>query len=283
MSCRSSSKLSSRELSQVYDLYSKQDWLTSREKSLIKLLSDCNNSREKELLFSLLERFTYLKCEEYQASVRNIIQHIIHTPNINENNTQVLCLANDPEADSSHYFIYLYKFYFKEAGWWKIKPLVRPKSVIKRASNQPNIFIIDEFVGSGITALNRLNHLKSSLESKGITLFSIKLCVIAAMNHGLAKVKNGHFEVYANHILTKGITDHYSHSALSEALNDMFRLESSLMPSINGADLPSLGYKKSESLFGRDTGIAPNNVFPIFWWRQYVDASERTPLLLGSI
>jgi hypothetical protein len=41
----------------------------------------------------------------------------------------------------------------------------------------------------------------------------------------------------------------------------------------------SLGYKKSESLFAREGGNTPNNVFPIFWWEQLASGADRHSLL----
>ena len=142
------------------------------------------------------------------------------------------------------------------------------------------IVLIDEFIGTGKTVLNRMNLINQNLKQSKKKISKIQFIVrtFAATEQGLSVLKS--FGVDAKCILTikKGISDFYKPKDVIKNLELMKNIESSLADSYFDVNLPSLGYGQCEALYYREEGNIPNNVFPIFWWPCYKNNIDRVPM-----
>ena len=54
----------------MLDLFENQPWVAEKESALIELISECDSSEKELLIFDLLNRFFYLKSEDYSYQVQ---------------------------------------------------------------------------------------------------------------------------------------------------------------------------------------------------------------------
>ena len=169
-------------------------------------------------------------------------------------------------------------------GWKKCELLDRLGDCPKKITSYPNVVVIDEFVGTGKTMLSRLSDLKRRCDQSLASRFtpanySVRVCVLAIMEEGLNAIRSEGFEVFGANLLKKGISAYLTGEALRSAVKRMLRLESRLAEVVDGQRLQNFGWGHSEALYGMEQGNAPNNVFPIFWWRKLRGGKARQTLL----
>lgn len=130
-------------------------------------------------------------------------------------------------------------------------------------SNTCKIVLIDDFVGSGNTAVEIITDYLSYLQGEGINASSNQFCVvvIVAMQDGLDYIKS-HVKVnsYCSFLKQKEITKRPN---ADENKKLMESIEKKVLPELN-QDY-SFGYKKSEALVSI-MERAPNNTFPFYWY-----------------
>lgn len=141
-------------------------------------------------------------------------------------------------------------------------------SEIKRYYKENSILIfIDDFVGSGKTAVDTINEIKDFCQtSKGISLKNSNIAVIALamMYTGKCKLDQEGIKCGKNKLFHKGITE-------NQRILKTFEDSIALMHDIERIVVPksekeySFGYMQSESLiFIMDK--SPNNTFPVYWY-----------------
>lgn len=135
---------------------------------------------------------------------------------------------------------------------------------------------IDEFTGTGSTIVERFNRFKE-MNLKNAT---IEFCIMSGMENALNHVQNAGIRIKIFNILRKGISEYYHSDEIQSNLNRMFALESKLAEKIHKKKLidHSLGFRQAESLYYKFLGNIPNNVFPIFWWKEYTENKPRKTL-----
>ena len=123
-------------------------------------------------------------------------------------------------------------------------------------------FIIDDFVGSGSTVLNRKNEFEKLMKDKEYTLHFV---VAAGMEYAIENLRNQGIDIHCSYTMKKGISEKYDADLIQHKLQVMSDLESKLAPTINETQLSEhhLGYGQAESLFCRKNKNVPNNVFPV--------------------
>lgn len=139
---------------------------------------------------------------------------------------------------------------------------IQVKSYLKDTSK---IILIDDFLGSGNTAVDVITSYLSYLQGEGVkatpTQFSV--LVIAAMKAGVDYIKS-HISVdcYYHLLKYKGITENKELNT-SNNINLMKLIEKKVLPSLK-PDF-TFGYKRSESLICI-MEKTPNNTFPFYWY-----------------
>lgn len=275
-------KLKLAAFTQRIFLFRQQPWLKQQEVAFEQLMADCNNKNEENLLIDLLARFKYIYRPEYDSIIDQFCNQIVNVYNISEAETQLVALEVSYLSDSSQEILYNVRTHISSYGWFKPHHCSTITKAVRHADSKPNIIIFDEFIGSGKTLANNIDHLTKELaKAKNVSIDDIKIriCVLAAMRDGLDNIKDLGLDIFVPNILDKGISAHFDNPNKNIAIGDMLRIESILSPRIDDEPLPSFGFNKSESLYGRESGNGVTNVFPIFWWRLYLDDQRRNTLL----
>lgn len=267
----------------VFELSTKQGWLAHKLQELMHLLfSECNTDQKRKLIVELLGRFTYISNEKYSQLIECLVDGIIGIQGLTDEACQIVAMAADSSSDSSQRVLYDLKMLFERRGWRKYRHVNQFSAAYRTYKQSPkhnNIVLIDEFIGSGQSAIGRVDEIKRQFANAGVADYKVYIRVLAGMREGVQRVRDSGIDVEALVLLDKGITDLSPAEQVSDQLEIMRDLEKNLLPVYNEKDMPSIGYGQMESLYTRDGGSAPNNVFPIFWWPFILDGSERPVLL----
>jgi len=273
-------KIKKEDYNNIMNLYMRQDWLIPKQDNLLELVDFCEKKQNKDLVFSLLDRFNYLNNGTLQILLNNISHFIINESNFNENNSQLLSMTYDDEADSGQKVLDNLKMPLFQNGWKNVKTVNKlGKSIkyFKEAKNQ--IILIDEFVGSGKTLKGRIDYLKKNIPGD----FELICCFIAGTKETVKSVEKEGIKIFCALQLEKGISEFYKDDELKKAEDSMFELELKLAQKINDKELfdYSFGYGDAQALYTLEgcNGNTPNSVFPIFWWLLDANNNERNTLL----
>ncbi len=278
--------LSSRASFQViYNLQKKQPWLLDNPAALEELLfSDCPEEKHRSLILDLINRFEYFSNNRYMETLSDLALEISTDPNLTENSTQVVAMAAGSGADSSQHVLYELKRLLEKNNWrdyLHVNNFSRAYRAYTKNNSHKNIVLIDEFIGTGDTVLNRVREIQNQF--KNVHDYTLRVKVLVAMESGISKIQSAGINVSSIVTLKKGISDSYHSGVLENMIDLMLDLEKLLKTSYKGRDLPSLGYGKAESLYCRERGNTPNSVFPIFWWPFYNNEKTRKTMLTRAM
>jgi len=208
-----------------------------------------------------------------------------------QEDTLVVATAIDSSIDSSHTVLYEMKPKFKEYGWNNLDSLSNLSKIGSKAFDttdknkliKKNIVIVDEFIGSGQTMINRVKYIRDRFSEKEVRRedYDIFIYAVAGTLDGLLVLLDNSIEFTCEIELEKGISSLYKDSQQELKIAEMKRLESLLSENDGQCELSKMnfGYGGTETLFKREHGNTPNNVFPIFWWSYYADKRERNTLM----
>lgn len=274
--------LSRSDYDKTLDLFIEQEWISESPKSdsFYELLGFCDSKAHKDLIFSLLHEFKYLSLDEYGQLLNKIAGFIVENSGFSCEETQVVSLTADWEADSGQKLLYEITPLLSSKGWSSITSVNLFTKVEKYYNKgKKKIVLIDEFIGSGKTLRTRLKNLRSNFPSD----IEIKVCFLAGIESTINTFKGDGIEIFCSLPLNKGISERFGLEDVFEAKNSMQELESKLAEKINDKKLTdySFGYGMAEALYSleRCNGNTPNSVFPIFWWILDRNNKERNTLL----
>lgn len=118
------------------------------------------------------------------------------------------------------------------------------------------LLLVDDFVGSGGTALEAIQFLESE---KNIDKSRISIITIATLEKGEKGLNEKNIPIFYALKFKRGISDNYDRESALEKLSIMESIEKKLRVHKN----EKFGYDSSEALI---TLIrTPNNTFPVFW------------------
>lgn len=251
---------------------------TQDTKALYELVDICDTKEKFGLIDELLSRFYYMSDNDYQERIAQIADHIIrlkYDPQV----TVIMAMAHSHESDGSQDVLNALQVALIMKGFDDFSTDSRMDKPVKHHYNKGkrNFVIVDDFLGTGITAYNRYKELINNKDLKGI---HISFCIVSGMKEGIDYCHRHRMPLYCPLQLNKGLSGVYSGFELSQKVFVMRLLEMKLAPKIGDLNLESysMGWGKAESLFYREGRNIPNNVYPIFWWKQYRDGSHRETL-----
>lgn len=259
----------------------KQRWLLKKEEELKALLEELRDEEKKDFIISLLENFDYLDSDIVYHLIKDIAEYIIDGSSFEEERTQLLSMTYDDEADSGQKILDQLKMPLFREGWSDFKTVnVFGKSVKNYKKGRNQIVIVDEFIGSGQTVINRVDYLTKNLPGD----FEYVVCVMAGMKHSIDKLLQDGYKIFCPLQLHRGISDYYDGDERERRISLMRRIEDeNLAEKIKNKFLNDyiLGYGQAESLYSLEgaNGNTPNSVFPIFWWKLNRENSPRKTLL----
>ncbi len=269
------------DYNRLYKILPKQNWLAEKEQELKELLFCCKKPEHKNLLFELLEEFSFINDALFKTYLNLIADYIINDSGFEIERTQIVGMAMDSTPDSSQWILQQLKPILTKRGWNNVKLITNFSKGVrylnKEGKNQ--IILVDEFIGSGQSVKGRIDYLKK--EAKGA--YEIQACFIAGMEDGIKKIVDNFSSFKCFLPLKKGLSDKYDGEKLMEELRNMSELESELMQQVNNKSLNEyhLGYNQTESLYS-SFGNTPNSVFPVFWWPYDKKETLRNTLLIRN-
>lgn len=141
-------------------------------------------------------------------------------------------------------------------------------NTLKNSKNP--ILLIDDYIGSGDTALEALNEVLNIKNYDNETLF---IASLVCQETGLKVINDKGYEVLTDIIRRKGISDKYEGEELNRNIKLMKSIEQVLELDPKFESKYKFGYKSSESLV---TMIrTPNNTFPLYWFQAQIDKTNK--------
>lgn len=274
----------------VFTLSNKHPWLSLNSDGLMSLLyEDCKSEEEKELVIQLISDFYYMTEKKYKENIIKIADNIINLCLPNE--TVIYATAGNRETDSSQAIVYdLRTILAKKGGnsWQGAKIFsAMSKSVLYGLDPEiiKNIYIIDEFNGSGKTILSRYKKICSDIRSlkKEPEDYNIQVIYITSIECAHKYVESEGINLTSLNILKKGITFNDNIKNKDKAIELIKKISLALSPEFKKETMYPLGYNNSEGLYYREDGNVPNSVFSIFWWPEYTSLKERNSLIVRAI
>ena len=273
-------KIKKEDYNKITNLYIRQNWLMDKQDELLELVDFCDKKESKDLIFSLLDRFSYLNNGSLLVLLDNICDYIINSAKFKAETTQLLAMTYDDGADSGQKVLDLIKmplFQKEWKGFETVNKIGKSGKYVKKGRTQ--IVLIDEFIGSGKTLRGRIAYLEKNIPDE----FEIITCFIAGTRETVEKLEDEGIKVFCALQLDKGISEYYKADELNKAEDLMLDLELKLAQWINKKELYqySFGYGNAEALYTMEgcNGNTPNSVFPIFWWLFDIKEKRRNTLL----
>ena len=222
------------------------------------------SKEQQDTILSLSEEFLWIPDSQYIRLFVNLFSKFIES--LSETEKTIIIAPLLPERDfgkakSSLLLLYLIKCH--------IHPLQNryPNHHIVVFDYPPNVIaspiietsvlcLIDDFIGSGETALSAIQY----YERAGISSDCISVLSLVAMEQGKAEIEKNNHKVLAEIIRKKAISDRTDGNR-----DEYARIMASIEDHIIVRDNYRFGYAHSEALV--KMARTPNNTFPIYWLR----------------
>lgn len=260
------------------------EWLSDKEEELAFLLfEECIDKNEIDIVCDIMKVFKYIDYKEYTGLLDSLVERIIQD-NVVDSNTQVVAMSADANADSSQKILYDLKVKFIQLEWEEhllVNGFGRSyKSYKKAQKRHVNIFLVDDFIGSGKTALSRVEELGRIYSEEQVV---IKVRVLVATEQGLEHLRNNNVDVESIITINRSIDDNFDEFEALRRRQVMKRIEEGLLPIYKGREMPSLGYGGTQSAYYIEASNASNNIFPIFWWPMTSSSRRRKTIFFRSV
>lgn len=221
------------------------------------------NSDEKNLFLDLTNSF--LLIDNYKKEIKPSILKLINDfPNVKK--YYVLPIITPEDINDISKSSYSVSYIFKGHSIKYIDTKGVSFNVLKKyediknfkLSSTQKILLVDDFIGTGETALSAINYLKTYLPI--IKPEQVKVLCIVAQEKGIMSLNNLDFYTCCSHKVNRGISDNFEGVELSNAIKIMEGIENRIQKLKNDF---KFGYKRSEALVCMNR--CPNNTFPIYW------------------
>lgn len=243
------------------------DWKSELYDRFCNRMDVWSNDEERDFFLELSKRFLWVRLEEYPTCVKYVLEKIL-SKEISEEQKSVCLLPLKSISELKHEKsgdIVAYMLHGGECSnifsKYKKHKYIYSSIVFclnKVSSSSEKIVLIDDFIGSGDTAIAVIDEL---VASKKILTEQIVVAVIVIMEEAYERLADKGVRVVFKHKATKGIHGFYA----GDELNEKLCMIKSMTDMIKGKKRFSspLGYNCSESLVSMYR--TPNNTLPIFW------------------
>lgn len=258
------------KLNDLTKVFNEQQWsIEHTEDSCFnqyaKLLETLD-SREQTLILELTNRFLHIEQHSYITHLVNAVNAMLDSmPNISLCHVLPALAKKDvgKTGKSSQMMQYLFKgdelrgsIDYEDVNFRVVMDIDKFRLTKKQLSDNELILFVDDFIGSGETALEALDILGEEVFPKE------KICFLSLVIHQMGKnnIEAAGYKVFYTKEIDKGISDHY--------VNEELELRTTLMQNIEKR-IPKLnkdfkfGYRQCEALVCMHR--IPNNTFPIYW------------------
>lgn len=251
---------------------------------LMDRLSLLSDDAQKELILNLTERFEFVDLLDFMQGLpsafskavlskketgKKILVTPLKSPYIN-----VERLKTSPsggtlfsKAKSSDRFYPLLKNYIMDE---EIIDAVRfcddPYEIVKKYTDNAVIILVDDFIGSGLTAYKHIKSYIKLLKEYKHNVNVADFCVVVdvAMKHGVNYLLDNGIDSFYDVLQSKAISEDETleEKQVKSKIRIMKEIEGKVFKNLN--PIYSLGFEGSESLVSI-LNKAPNNTFPFYW------------------
>lgn len=264
--------LSEKYVMKLHTIFEQKKWKI-QEKSdysvfdrFCSRLAELENDEERDLIIELTNKFQWVQSSMYEEYLLKALKKLFDSSEWKpEKGKGIYICPLLPEKDfgkvkSSTFMLYLCQSIlmrtFPEFQEKQIRICGTPEILKEHEDRVGSLILIDDFIGSGETALECLEYLKfiKILDKK------IHIVSLVAQEDGINNIRREGIPVFAAFIGKKAISDVYPESEAKEKLKVMV----SISKHIHAPSGMQLGYAGSESLVAMIK--TPNNTFPVYWY-----------------
>lgn len=259
-------------------LFEQQNWDIDEDLEIstferyLKTLSKLSVEQQNFML-QLSSRFLHIEQDKYLKELLDPLSNL-RNKYPNSNLVFLPCLPKEDQGKTKSSSVVLYQLKgttikkYITLGKSYICESISPKVFEKLEKQDFQIVLVDDFVGTGETALGAMKFVRELcpfLENNE----QIKVLCIVAMKEGIAKLHDNGIDLFCSHVQSKGISDYYSGEELIKAKEQMESIEKMIKTK---ADF-HFGYGESEALVCMER--CPNNTFPVYWATKKLAPYER--------
>ena len=221
------------------------------------------DANEQAFFLDLTERFTWITSDKYK---KELVQTLFFLCEKNKGKKLYFarCVGKKDlkKNKSSNFVLYLFKDHMIKSNInlsYQTVDDIRSINVSELNNGSALLVLVDDFIGTGKTAMEALEFVYDSLP-RLTNDSSIIFLSIASLKEGMDTIRGIGFHLYTSHIFKKGITDFYKGNLLVQAQGQMKSIERKLQVERKFR----FGFKRSEALLSMSR--CPNNTFPIYWY-----------------
>ncbi len=276
--------LSDKYVDLVYKLFKNNGWSIDENAEIshfdrfchrLAYLSDDN---DRDFMLELSKNYLWIKLEKYEELLYNVFEKIfsLEDTKFQKNEKIFICpLLMEKKFNSiksSTFMLYLCQGVFLRQlhnfHEEQIRICETAYSIEYHKKEINKIIVLDDFIGSGETALGCIEFLKS----KGIDSSNIIIIALVAQSQGIEVIKKQNVAVFSSIERNKGISDYFKKEDLVRKQEQMKKISKHLkVPDSN----LFLGYSDCESLVTMHK--TPNNTFPFYWFEKDINTYAPFP------
>ena len=260
--------LSDKYVTKLYNIFEKKNWKIWEEgdssvfdrfcERLVELESD----EERDLIIELTNEFLWIQSNMYEEYLLRAFKNLFKSEKWNpEKEKSIYICPLLPPRDfgkqkSSTHMLYLCQGIllrtYSEFQEKQVRICETPERLKEHADKIGALILIDDFIGSGETALECLEYLN---------FVNVKTYIVAlvAQEEGINNISSEGISVFTAVSRKKAITDVYPEEEAKEKIKKMIKISKQLQAPKG----MQLGYASTESLVAMIK--TPNNTFPVYW------------------
>lgn len=266
-------KINANTFNKLGNLFVEKGWVIEEGNNSSSLfyrfceLLNCLEEEQQDLIIELTYKYEKVGFDDYSKLIIKVLKEIADTLDVFEELKDIYIMPlvgakDENKIKSSTLVAYLFqspqlKYDSKISKKnFKITNLLSPKQINKiNESPKTILFLVDDFVGSGNTALSAYNYyVGKNIKSEKIVIISL-----VSMVTGYNMMRDKNIKFFTGRTVKKGLSDYYMEEELEKKINIMHSIEEVIKP----IDEYRLGYEKSEALI--TLVRTPNNTFPMYW------------------
>lgn len=263
--------LSDKYVMKLYTIFEQKKWRLQENSDysvfdrFCSRLAELENDEERDLIIELTNEFLWVQSSMYEEYLLVALKKLFESREWEpEQDKSIYICPLLPEKDfgklkSSTYMLYLCQSIlmrtYPEFQEGQIRICETPEVLKMHEDRIDSLILIDDFIGSGETALECLEYLKF-LRNVDKKIYIISL---VAQEEGINNISEEGISVFTALIRKKAITDAYSKSEAKEKIEAMVNISKHL----HAPKGMHLGYASTESLVAMIK--TPNNTFPVYW------------------
>lgn len=261
--------LSDKYVTKLYTIFEQKKWKIQEDGDysvfdrFCSRLAELENDEERDLIIELTNEFLWVQSSMYEEYLLKALKKLFKSKEWNPEkgeNIYICPLLSEKDfgkLKSSTYMLYLCQSIlmrtYSEFQEEQIRICETPEVLKVHEDRIGSLILIDDFIGSGETALECLEYL--NFINKKIHIVSL-----VAQEEGINNISKENVSVFTAVPRKKAITDAYSELEAKEKIEEMVKINRRL----HTPKGMQLGYANTESLVAMIK--TPNNTFPVYWY-----------------